>query len=418
MFSDNLKEDLYHCLKCGLCQQACPTFRAMRQEYFAPRGRVQLIKHYIEGDLRITPEFERAVRSCILCDACAAACPSGVRIDHVFRLMRGEITDTVGLGLGKKALFAALLDLSLMRRASGIARAAQKLVIDVLKVSGKLGNIPYGRLPRLNRGSFRQRMGERFTPGGKPIGRVLYFTGCATDMVYDDVGSAVLEVLRSLGIEVVIPQDQVCCGAPIFLTGSTRKALGNIRKNLDILSRTDADAIVVDCATCGAALKKEIPRLLEDLGEDIEKARQVAGKVKDVSEVVSEHMERLEIIEPASSDTVIVTYHDPCHLVRGMGVTAEPRNLLKILGSVKFTEMEGSAECCGGGGSYQFENVEVSAGITARKTENILASGADVVATGCPGCRLTMAGNLPDDCNTEVVHTMQILARFLRKAMD
>ncbi|MBM3300454.1 MAG: (Fe-S)-binding protein, partial [Deltaproteobacteria bacterium] len=174
------------------------------------------------------------------------------------------------------------------------------------------------------------------------------------------------------------------------------------------------DAIVTDCATCGAAFKKEIPNLLEELGHDPEKAKRVAGKVRDVSQVVCEFMDRIEIVEHAKGEPVKITYHDPCHLVRGMGVASEPRRILRSLPAVSFGEMDGPAECCGGGGAYQFENVTLSAEITSRKRENIQATGARIVATGCPGCRMTLAGNLRDP-SVQVLHTIQVLAGKLRQ---
>jgi glycolate oxidase iron-sulfur subunit len=234
-------------------------------------------------------------------------------------------------------------------------------------------------------------------------------------MVYEDVGDAVVEVLGRLGIEVIIPRNQVCCSAPMFLNGAVREALPNITRNLDILDLPDADAIVVDCATCAAALKKGIPDLLEDLGQDTEKARRVAAKVRDVSQIVAERVEELDLEDSPPGEILSVTYHDPCHMVRGLGVTAEPRKILRSLPGTRFVEMEGAAECCGGGGTYQFEHVELSAGITSAKKANIRASGAEVVATGCPGCRVTLTGNLSDDSDPQVTHTVQILAGRLKK---
>ncbi len=415
MFSESIREDFYHCLKCGICQQACPTFKVMRQEYFAPRGRVQVIKHYLEGDLKAGRDIRTMVMSCILCDACAAACPSGVRIDRLFRNMRLELADALGIAADKRLLFFALRNPSLMRRASGIARMAQKLMADIVKINLKMGNIPIPRFPRLNQDSFRRRVDDKIAPFGKKIGRVLYFTGCATDLVYEDVGHAAVKVLAGLGMEVIIPKEQVCCGAPIFLSGAGKLALPNVFTNLEVLDRVDVDAIVVDCATCGSALQKGIPELLEDLGYDADKAKRVATKVKDISQIVAERFDELELDDSVSTDQTVVTYHDPCHLARGMGVRLEPRKILNALDNIQLVEMEDSADCCGGGGSYQFENIDVSSGITARKRGNILATGAQIVATGCPGCRLTLTGNMRNQEHLEVLHTIQLLASRLRK---
>ncbi|HVN81820.1 MAG TPA: (Fe-S)-binding protein [Terriglobia bacterium] len=415
MFPETIKEDLYRCVYCGICQQACPTFKVMRQEYYAPRGRVQIIKHYLDGDLDITPALEDVLMSCILCDACAASCVSGLRIDRLLRSMRVELDQAIPKSYDKRLLFAAVADVSRLRKAAGLARMGQKLLVDVLGTSRRLGNIPLAKFPRINETPFRQSITETVQPEGKRVGRVAYFTGCATELIYADVGRSVLQLLGRLGIEVVIPQDQVCCSAPLFLNGAVSQALPNILKNLEILDRVDVDAIVVDCATCGAALKKGIPDLLEDLGMDTERASRVAGKVRDISQIVSERLDELPIEPIRSSEPLTVTYHDPCHLVRGMGIAAEPRAIIRSLPQVKLAEMEGANECCGGGGFYQFDKVDLSRGITSRKIENIRSTGAKVVLTGCPGCRLTLAGNISESEDIEVLHTIQLLSRYLSR---
>jgi glycolate oxidase iron-sulfur subunit len=391
----------------------CPTFKVTRQEYYAPRGRVQIVKHYLDGNLSVSPTLEHLLLSCMLCDACAAFCPVGVRIDRLFRYVRNKLYGLTRKKLSKKIMFAILRDGGRFRRAAGLARLGQKLLVDIVGTNAKMGNMPIAKLPRMTKERFTRKIPAEISPDGKRLGRLIYFTGCATDLVYEDVGYAVLQVLLRLGFEILIPQDQVCCSAPLFLSGATQASLPNIFRNLNVLDRSDVDAIVVDCATCGAALKKEIPALLENLGLDTAKARRVADKVKDVSQIVSEHLNKLQIQEKRSGDPLLVTYHDPCHLMRGMGVAAEPRKILRHIGGIEFLEMEGSSECCGGGGFYQFDNVDMSANITSRKKRNITATGAHIVATGCPGCRLTLAGNMSDEENIAVLHTVQLLSEFI-----
>ncbi len=327
--------------------------------------------------------------------------------------MRLELDQAIPKRYAKRLLFAALASNSGLRHTAGLARMGQRLLVDILGTSSRLGNIPLAKFPRINGTSFRESITETVQPEGKRVGRVAYFTGCATDLIYADVGRSVLQVLGKLGIEVIIPRDQACCSAPLFLNGAVKQALPNILKNLEILDRVDADAIVVDCAACGAALKKGIPDLLEDLNMDTERASRVAEKVRDISQIVSERLDKLPIESIRSSEPLTVTYHDPCHLVRGMGITAEPRAMIRSLSEAKLVEMEGANECCGGGGFYQFDKVNLSGAITSRKMENIRATGAQVVLTGCPGCRLTLAGNISESEEIEVLHTIQLLSRYL-----
>ena len=415
MFSEKVKEDLYSCLKCAMCQPVCPTYKVTRMERNAPRGRIQMVKKFLEGDLSVSRGLQNALMSCILCEACAHACPSGVRLDRVFENMRMELHEALGQKMSKKALFHALQNPMLMRLGASVARVGQRAFLKPLNVSMKLGNIPVNRLPSFNTTSFRSKVGEVVPAVGKRVGRVLYFTGCATDLINENVGHAVLDILTRLGIEVIVPQDQVCCSVPIFLSGARREAVPNILKNLSIFDRDDVDAIVVDCATCGSGLRRGIPHLVEDLGLDSDKANRVAAKVMDVSQIVAERLDDLEIEDRGGSETITITYHDPCHMVRSMGISKEPRELIRALPDLKLVEMAGADECCGGAGSFQFEHVEMSAGVTARKTANIRATGAKLVATGCPGCNLTLTGNLYEEGDPEVVHTLQLVAERLRR---
>lgn len=410
MFAEHVREDLHNCLKCAMCQPVCPTYKVTRMERHSPRGRVQMVKHYLEGDLSVSKGLQEALMSCILCESCAAACPSGVRLDRVFENMRMELHESFGTKLPKKALFAALKNPLLMRLGARLVRVGMDVCPLPRNSTFKIGNIPLSRLPRFNSSSFRTSMGEVVAATGKRKGRVIYFTGCATDLINESVGRAVVKVLTRLGLEVVIPQDQVCCSVPIFLSGARREALPNILKNLNVLDRTDAEAIVVDCATCGGGLKKGIPHLLEDLGMETEKALRVAAKVKDVSEIVEDRLSDLELAHGKPGTPVLVTYHDPCHLVRSMKISSPPRKIINALPGIELKEMRGSDECCGGAGSFQFEHVEMSVGVTSRKKTGIRETGASIVATGCPGCSLTLTGALDEPDDPVVMHTIQLMA--------
>jgi glycolate oxidase iron-sulfur subunit len=374
-----------------------------------------MVKKYLEGDLSITKSLQEALMSCILCEACAKACPSGVRLDRVFENMRTELHRTLGPNFAKRALFAALRNPMLMRLGARIGHVGRRTVIAPLNVAWKMGNIPLNRFPAFNAIPFRRQQPEILPPRAARNGRVLYFIGCSTDLINEHVGRAVVEVLTRLGMEVIIPPGQVCCSVPMFLSGAREESLPNIEKNLRIFDRDDVDAIVVDCATCGGGLKKAIPHLMEDLGRDPERARRVAAKVRDVSEIVADRLDRLELDDGARKGVLTVTYHDPCHMTRSMGVSGQPRQVLAALSDVRIKEMAGADQCCGGAGAFQFEHVEMSAGVTNRKKESILATAADVLATGCPGCNLTLAGNLYEDGAPTVKHTIELVAERLAR---
>jgi glycolate oxidase iron-sulfur subunit len=193
------------------------------------------------------------------------------------------------------------------------------------------------------------------------------------------------------------------------LSGEEDLPIKNVEKNISMLTRKEIDAVLVDCATCGAAFKKEYIALLKRKGMDTKEAEILKGKTFDILEYVAERIHLLPFRRDGNGKKIRVTYHDPCHLVRGQGVSEAPRKILKALPQVEFVEMKEANMCCGGGGSFQFDFPGVSKGITENKIKNILETGASVVVTGCPGCRVTISGNMNDNNQVSVLHPIQLV---------
>ena len=287
MITPELKEEVYNCIKCGLCLTPCPVYKQLYFEGASPRGKVQLIKKILEGKLEATERFHQLLFTCLLCETCTVNCPSGLKVDRLMKAMRAEVLEKFGLPWQKKMLFNLLTGDRLLPFFLFWGRAFQTPVRKLLPKKGKVGTIPYAKFPPLNKKSLRDQYPEVIR-ADKPKGRVLYFTGCATNYLFENVGRSVIEVLTRLGIEVVIPKGQMCCGLPIFLAGARKMALKNIQKNLELFNRDDVDAILVDCATCGAALKKEYAHILEEMGENAEAAKKMGKKVMDVSQYLGQ----------------------------------------------------------------------------------------------------------------------------------
>jgi glycolate oxidase iron-sulfur subunit len=411
MIPESLKAEVYNCIKCGLCVNSCPVYKQLLFEGASPRGKVQLIKKILEGDLDPSENFHLLLFTCLLCETCTVQCPSGLKVDRLMKAMRAEMLEKFGLAWQKRVLFHLLSSRHLLPFSLFWGRNLGNPLLSLLPRDGRLGTIPYAKIPRLNPRPFRGQYPEKI-PAAEPAGRVLYFTGCATQYLFENVGHSVIAVLKRLGVEVLIPPDQVCCGLPIFLSGARKTALQNIRRNLEIFSREDVDAVIVDCATCGAALKKEYPHLLEEMGEAAAAAaaRALAKKVQDISQYLS-RFDLKGFLRPVQER---VTYHDPCHLLRSQGVKEEPRRLLTSIPGVDLVEMEGADVCCGGGGSFQWEHPQIASGISAAKVEAIKKTRAGVVASGCPGCRLQIYGNLGEN-SIRVLHPIEVIAEALVK---
>lgn len=408
MISEQLMEEVHKCIKCGLCMNACPVYKQLFFEGASPRGKVQLIKNILEEKLELTENFQRLLSTCLLCETCSANCPSGLKLDRLMKAMRAEISDKFGLPWQKRAMFHLLSGDRLLPFCLFWGRTLGNPLRSLLPKGGKLGTIPYGKLPLLNAKPLLNQYPEVISPAERPKGRVLYFTGCATNYLFENVGRAVINVLGRLGVEVIIPKGQMCCGLPISVSGARRTALKNIHRNLEIFNRSDVDAVIIDCASCGAALKKEYAYILEETGENPAPAEALAKKVLDISQYLL-RFDLEKFVHPVPGR---VTYHDPCHLARSQGIKEDPRSLLRRIPELEFVEMVGADVCCGGGGSFQVEHPDVSSGITKNKIRAVMETGADIVASGCPGCRLQIYGNLETE-EIKVVHPVELLAKSM-----
>ena len=401
------------CNKCGLCIPACPVYQQVLTEAASPRGKIQIIKSYLEGEAELSKRFKEIILTCLLCENCVVNCPSGIRHDQVFTDLRTALTRKHGLNWKKQILFRLLANEKLLHSSSFFAKLGRNWLLETFAKSMKIGNIPVEKLPKVNPKPFRDRYNGTILPEGKKEGRVYYFTGCFTNYFAEEVGQAVVHLLKKLNLQIDIPSRQDCCGIAPILSGEAEIPFHNVENNIATMTQEGIETVLVDCATCGAAFKKEYLALLKRKGMDTAKAEILKNRTVDVLEYIAERMDRLPLRKEEKAEKIRVTYHDPCHLVRAQGISEAPRRILKALPQVEFIEMKDANICCGGGGSFQFDFPEISKGITERKLKNIRETGASIVVTGCPGCRLTLSGNLNDAEPLQVLHPLQLVERFL-----
>jgi len=407
------RELVDRCNKCGLCIPACPVYQQVLMEAASPRGKVQLVRSFLEGDVELSKRFKEIILTCLLCENCVVNCPSGVRHDHVFTDLRTLLIQKHGLNWKKKLIYWMLTNERLLHSSTVLAKLGRNWLLETFAKSMRVGNIPVEKLPKVNPKPFRDRFDGTILPEGKPEGRGYYFTGCFTNYFAEDVGQAVVNILKKLHLQIEMPSRQDCCGIAPILSGEADIPLDNVEKNIAAMAREDIDVVVVDCATCGAAFKKEYIALLKRKGMDTSRAEILSKKTVDVLEYVAEKIRLLPFRNEGSGEKIRVTYHDPCHLVRAQGISEVPRKILKALPGVEFVELKEANICCGGGGSFQFEFPQISKGITENKLKNIRETGASVVVTGCPGCRVTIGGNMNDNDHIEVLHPLQLVGRLL-----
>ena len=407
------EKEVIRCIRCGSCQNVCPVFRELQAESTVARGRIKLIRGVINKDLDLTEGFIAKMSMCLMCKACVENCPSGVQVDKLVEVARKEIAEKKGLPLLKKLIFRLVLkNRWVFHTGMRTGRVFQGLIF-------RKGPEGQGMLPRMSLGidkrrllaplapqSFKEMYPEVIPVSGAKM-RVAFFTGCMINYIYTDTGKAVLNVLSRNGVEVIIPALQNCCGTPVRMNGDYESAKDMARANLDALLKEKVDLIVVACGTCGLALKEEYAELLANDSRYFEKAKKLGRMVKDFTELVVS----LEGFEDRIGHLPLkVTYHDPCHLVRGLKVKEQPRQIIKSIPGVVYREMNKPDTCCGSGGSFSLSHYELSTKINDRKVADIQQTGAEVLVTGCSACRMHIADGLNrQSAPVTVIHTAQLL---------
>lgn len=406
-------EEAYQCGKCGLCLTSCPVYRVTREETTAPRAKVHLIRSYAESRLPASDRMQDKLQCCLMCGTCTAMCPGGVSHDALFMRMRAEMAGKRGRSVESRTLGAILPKERRLRMATRAARIGTSSLAQRIIGRMRIGNIPVENFPTPNRTPFRDQQPEIIEPKGTAIGTVAYFTGCATNYIFERTGQAVVKVLQRMGYRVLLPTNQGCCGLPLFFHGDIDGARESVVHNIAALSGDGIDAVIVDCATCGSALGHIYPKLMQEMALPVEAAEKIAARTWDVSEFIEANADRLEAHLDPKAKGQPVTYHLPCHLKNHGREKHATVKLLQRLPGVDFRQAPDWDVCCGGGGLFFNEFPEISARMVEKKIANALASGAAHWATGCPGCRVQLSGNLPEKRAIDLCHPVEIVARAL-----
>lgn len=401
-----------NCGKCGICLAVCPVFKVLKEEQASPRARIQLIRAYTSKKLPSSPLLKELISKCLMCGSCAANCPSGVDHYSQFMEMRSQLIEDHGDRAEIRGLVYLLAKEQRLRLAMGMARIGQGVIPDLFQKKYKLGNIAVKNYPKLNTKPFRSAVAEEIAPEGEERGTVLYFTGCATNYIFAETGFSTLRLLSRLGYRVVIPKRQTCCSIPMLFHGGVEQARVNIVANVECLQRDNIEAVIVDCPTCGSALKNEFPVTMRKFGLDDTAAREIAAKTTDLMSFIHDHLELLDFARSEAASPETVSYHVPCHL-RNSFVSAE--RVLQKIPEIAYVQAADRSECCGGGGTFFYEYPEVSGRMAAGKIEHIHRTGAAVWLTDCPICRINLAGQLGEEDKIEMMHPVTYLARLLQE---
>lgn len=422
------EEKLFNCVHCGFCLPVCPTYSRLGDEADSPRGRLHFMRALVEGRIGADSEtLSLHLDRCLGCRACESVCPSGVDYGRLLEGAR-EVTareggpDRLSKILPKvmtsPTLFAPLMALTRALRATGLpGLVAERLPSEGLMGQARLGMgmIAATAKPQILEGNGIDVGGAGSTPGAGlgTLGnnaRTAMLTGCVQEGLLGRVNQATARVVAANGYQLVEAPDQGCCGAIHAHTGDLAGARDLARANIQAFEALELDFIAVNAAGCGAALK-DYPHLLEDDEAFAVRARTLAEKVRDVSELLGG-----EGLLRGGPLPLKVTYDAPCHLLHAQRISQEPLDLLDSIPGLERIPLQGDDECCGGAGIYGITHPDLGGRISRDKVEAILATGAQAVATGNPGCMMQIgAGLLMAGARVEVLHPIELLDESYRR---
>ena len=405
------------CIHCGLCLNECPTYRVLRVEMDSPRGRIQLIKAVDEGRLSLAEKsFREHMFLCLGCRGCETACPSGVKYGPLLEATRAQANRvgnvSTGLRVANLMLKHVVAKPGRLRVLAGALRMYQRSGLQwLVRRTGVLKLLPGGLAraekltPVISDRMFRTPDCSVLPAAGEAKYRVGFLTGCIMSVAFAEVHRASLRVLARNHCEVVIPRDQVCCGALSVHNGDLETARDLARKNIEAFEDPELDAVVVNSAGCGSTMK-EWGHLLAGDPAYAERAQRFSAKVKDFSEWLAE----IGIDRNMSPVPGRVTYQEACHLLHAQKISKQPISLIQAIPGIDLVDMANKHLCCGSAGIYSALNTELSLQIRDEKLDSILATGVTTVVTSNPGCHMHLRLGLADrGSKVRMIHIAELL---------
>ena len=421
----DLEDQLVVCMRCGMCQAVCPVFAQTGREADVARGKMALLDGLMQEMLDDPKGVSERLNKCLLCGSCATNCPSGVSVLEIFLKARAIIAGYTGLSPAKKVLLRGMLahPETFDRLTEWGARFQKLFTRPVNEVVGTscarflsplisdrhfklLADIPFHRrVPRLDS-----------EPGtGKP--KAAFFVGCLIDKIFPEIAKSAVYVLEHHGAGIFIPDKQGCCGIPALSSGDTNTFKRLLYHSVDKFSGIEFDYLVTACATCTSTIKEIWPLMAKEFATELSEAVSLlAEKTMDINQFIVSKIGLKPADGEIADPPTVVTYHDPCHLKKSLGVSDEPRKVIRAAPGYRLVEMAESDVCCGMGGSFNLQYYELSSRIGSLKRDHIRATGCKAVATGCPACMLQIADVLSKSGDKIAVkHPIEIYAEGIRK---
>jgi glycolate oxidase iron-sulfur subunit len=424
-----LEDQLVVCMKCGMCQAVCPVFDQTGREADVTRGKLALLSGLMEALFADPEGVNQRLNKCLLCGSCAANCPSGVNVQEIFLKARAILTGYLGLSPAKRLILRGML--ANPRLFDGITEWGARFQKFFTRPVNEMVGTSCARVisPLIQERHFRPLAEVPFHKQVPALDRaagysglkVALFVGCLIDKIFPSIAQATLKVLDHCGVGVYLPDNQACCGIPALSSGDLPTFQKLLAHNLARFEAGGFDYLVTACATCSATIHELWPKMAD------EKYRPAVGRLAErtldihqflIREVGLETLAKaLAKVSTQAGDRAqprTVTYHDPCHLKKSLKVFDEPRALIKAVPQCDLKEMVEPDWCCGMGGSFNLQYYEISKKIGQKKAAHIQATGADVLATGCPACMIQISDMLSRvGARIAVRHPIELVADFL-----
>ncbi|MER1985478.1 MAG: (Fe-S)-binding protein [Solibacillus sp.] len=417
------EELILDCMRCGFCLPSCPTYVHLgNDEALSPRGRIATMKAIRDGFVTYDDSIKATFDTCLGCRACEPACPAGVQYGALIEQTREAVQHANAPGLAEKTVRQVVFNhlfakQSTMTVAVNLVTAYQKTGLQ--KVVRKVGFM--NLFPKQ-----LQAMEKALPPARKKVAplkmmrkstlKVAFFTGCLMDTLYKEINDKTIALLTLLGVEVVIPDNQSCCGALHGHSGELEKGKNNLVRNVEAFDSDDFDYIVNNAGGCGAFLKEYELHLKSD-ARHAEKAKRFSARTIDISSLLVK-AGMIDYLRTLTTKTakVLVTYQDSCHLRNVNKVIDEPRALLKALPNVEYHELQNADTCCGSAGIYNILQPVISGHILQEKMKHVKNIEPAIVVTSNPGCLIQMQVGINNEqmnATTRASHIVEVLYDFV-----
>jgi len=427
-----LEDQLVVCMRCGMCQSVCPLYDQTGRESDVARGKLALLDGLMHEMFRDPEGVYERLNKCLLCGSCAANCPSGVSVLEIFMKARAILTGYMDLPPAKKLVLRGMLaHPELFDRMAEWGARFQKIFTRPVNavvgtscarvISPLLGRRHFKNLAET---PFHKMVPALKTRPGKSGVRAAFYVGCLIDKIFPHIAQAVIDVLTHHEVGIVLPENQACCGIPAVSSGDMKTFRSLLEHNLNRFNPGEFDYLVTACATCTSTIKEVWPVMTEAAGNGdkglLQRVEKFAEKTMDINAFMV-NIIGLASPTPGIGDNTknppeVITYHDPCHLKKALGISVEPRTMIKANPNYRLKEMTSSDWCCGMGGSFNLQYYGISSTIGRQKRDNIVATGCSSVATGCPACMLQIADALSRaGDHVAVRHPVEIYAEQLKR---